>query len=79
MTSGKSARPFINGEGNAEGSEMSGQQIVKEAFDLFEKWHEKWAEDLEGVDMVECAIVYDYMNHGIDIDTAKIMAASVVW
>jgi hypothetical protein len=51
-----------------------GQQIAKEAFDLFADWQEDYAEDLEDIDMVDRTVIYSYWCEGIDIDTAKMMA-----
>lgn len=52
-------------------------EITAQAYDLFRAWEEKWSDDLEGVDcLMERAAIYSYMDGGIDIDLAKVMAAS---
>lgn len=52
-----------------------GEKIVLEAMDAFVAWEHKWAEDLDDIATPERAIIYSYMLEGIDIDTAKMMAA----
>lgn len=54
-----------------------GAEITAQAYDMFDAWERKWSDDLEGVDSImERVAIYDHMNNGIDIDLAKVMAAS---
>jgi predicted nuclease of predicted toxin-antitoxin system len=49
--------------------------VTEDALTAYDRWREKWSDDLEDVEIEDRPRVYSYMLTGIDIDLAKTMVA----